>query len=368
MAPILSLLTFGLVAINGALAHPGHDVKAEAAERAQWIQTRNPKSVRSCANNLRRRGHLDAAMVRRQQMANKVRAKRNILRRDFAEYNISHASTSDVTFGDDETLLFADDSSCVLQPEVTQGPYYVDGELIRNDMSEDQAGIPLYLDVQLIDTSSCSPVPAVFVDAWHCNATGVYSGVSASGNGNQNDTSNLDNTFLRGLQQTDINGVVQFESIFPGHYTGRAPHIHILSHNTNSTLIRTNGTILAANATTTSASHVGQIFFDQSLIAAVEANAPYNTNTQELTTNADDSILGEEAADMDPFVEYVYVNPEDITEGVLAWITLGIDPTADEGISSAATIYKDGGVANANSGMGGGPGGNGTAPSGSPPS
>lgn len=122
MAPVLSLLTFGLIAVNGALAHPGHDIKAEAAERAQWIQARNPKSVRSCANNLRRRGHLESAIARRQEMANKVRAKRNLLRRDFAEYNISHASDLDVTLGSDETLLFADDSSCVLQPEVTQGP------------------------------------------------------------------------------------------------------------------------------------------------------------------------------------------------------------------------------------------------------
>lgn len=116
---------------------------------------------------------------------------------------------------------------------------------------------------------------------------------------------------------------------------------------------------------------MGQIFFDQDLISQVEATAPYNTNTQELTTNADDDILASEAADMDPFVEYVLVNPDDIAEGVLAWISIGIDPTADDEITSAATYYKDGGVANENSGMGGGPGGsppNGTMPSGTPPS
>ena len=105
------------------------------------------------------------------------------------------------------------------------------------------------------------------------------------------------------------------------------------------------------------------------MISAVEATAPYNTNTQELTTNDVDSILIEETANMDPFVEYVYVNPDNIADGILAWISLGIDPTADDSITSAATIYKTGGVANANSGMGGGPGGgNGTAPSGAPPS
>lgn len=76
---------------------------------------------------------------------------------------------------------------------------------------------------------------------------------------------------------------------------------------------------------------------------------------------------------MDPFVEWVQLG-DDITDGIMAWISIGIDPTADEEITSAATIYKDGGVANANSGMGGGPGGdapgggNGTMPDGEMPS
>lgn len=149
-----------------------------------------------------------------------------------------------------------------------------------------------------------------------------------------------------------------------------ATHIHVLAHNTNDTIVRTNGTLLGSNATTHSA-HVGQIFFDQDLIALVEATAPYNTNTQDLTTNADDSILGEEAADMDPFVEWVQLG-EDITDGIMAWISIGIDPTADEEITAAATIYESGGVANENSMMGGpggsgGPGGNETMPSGAPP-
>jgi hypothetical protein len=79
-------------------------------------------------------------------------------------------------------------------------------------------------------------------------------------------------------------------------------------------------------------------------------------------------ILSEEADDMNPFVEWVQLG-EDITDGVLAWISIGIDPTADSKVSSAATSYESGGVANENSmgGMGGGDapgGGNGTAPDG----
>lgn len=374
---LFSLSALALIASN-VLAHPGHSISKEAAERAEYFSFR-PRSINSCTAKLQARGHLSEAIARRQKLARYAQEKRgfnvnSIRRRDFAEYNVSHVATTDISFGDDETLLFTDKSSCLLQPEVTQGPYYVDGESIRSNVSENQQGVPLFLDVQFVDTSTCEPVPAVLVDFWHCNSTGVYSGVSATGNGDSNDTSNLDATFLRGIQQTDVNGVVQFESIFPGHYTGRATHIHIMSHAIGNTTIRTNGTILGSNGTT-HASHVGQLFFDQDLISQVEATEPYSSNTQDITLNSDDSILGQEADSMDPFVQYLFIGDK-IEDGILAWIRIGIDSSADDEINSAATIYKEGGVANQN-GMGGGPGGNaggsppnetdGAAPSGVPP-
>jgi protocatechuate 3,4-dioxygenase beta subunit len=70
------------------------------------------------------------------------------------------------------------------------------------------------------------------MDLWHCNATGVYSGVAASGNGNSDDLTNLDATFLRGIIQTDVNGVAQYESIVPGHYTSRKTPIQSSLHST----------------------------------------------------------------------------------------------------------------------------------------
>lgn len=223
MPQLSRLLPPMLLVGAGVLAHPGHDVAEEAAERAEFIK-RAPQGIRACASGLQARSHVEDSLARRQQLAKEVRAKRGLIdalpmlsRRDFSDYNFSHASTEDIRYGDDETKLFADNSSCILQPETTEGPYFVNGELIRTNIVEDQQGVPLFLDVQLLDTSTCEPIPAVFVDFWHCNATGVYSGVSASGNGNSvNDTSNLDATFLRGIQQTDGNGVVQIETIFPG--------------------------------------------------------------------------------------------------------------------------------------------------------
>lgn len=211
-----------LLGIGTVFAHPGHNVADEAADRAEFFKS-SPKSVRSCASQLSQRDTAETAITRRKNLASEGRSKRNLVdkfiisRHDFAEYSFTHVSTEYVTLGNNELRLFEDNSTCVLQPEVTQGPYYIEGENIRSNVTEDQQGVPLYLDIQLIDTSTCEVVPAVFVEIWHCNATGVYSGVSASGNGNSNDTTNLNNTFLRGIQPTDVNGVVQFETIFPGH-------------------------------------------------------------------------------------------------------------------------------------------------------
>jgi hypothetical protein len=120
-------------------------------------------------------------------------------------------------------------------------------------------------------------------------------------------------------------------------------------------------------------SHTGQAFFDQDLISAVEQLPPYNTNTQEITLNADDSILSEEVATegVDPVMQYTLLG-DDVSQGLFAWLAFGINTTLSKEVSPATFRYKEGGVTNSNSGGGGGggdgPGGNGTAPSGGPPS
>lgn len=233
------------------------------------------------------------------------------------------------------------------------------GEDVRYSVIEDQEGVEIILDYQVIDVETCEPVPDVYLEMWHCNSTGVYSGIVASGNGNSNDETNIDNTFLRGIQPTNDEGVAQFLSLFPGHYTGRATHIHVMVH-TNATLQK-NYTLGNENY----ASHVGQAFFDQDLISQVELVEPYNTNTQEITTNAEDSILSEEVATdgVDPVMEYTLLG-DDVSQGLFAWLAFGINVTASTEITPAAFRYEDGGVENANSGMGGGNGGG--APGGGP--
>lgn len=114
--------------------------------------------------------------------------------------------------------------------------------------------------------------------------------------------------------------------------------------------------------------HVGQIFFDQDLITLVEATEPYSSNTQELTTNAEDSIMSGESEGYDPVVEYVLLG-DDVSQGLFAWIAFGMDSTAAYNITPAAYWTSEGGVTNpdAGAGMGGGPPPSGALPSGAAP-
>ncbi|KAF7897629.1 hypothetical protein EAF00_005857 [Botryotinia globosa] len=206
--------------------------------------------------------------------------------RDTSPLPTSHLSSLDVTqsTADVEAIIFSN-SSCVLQAEGEVGPSYVSGEYIRSDLRESEEDVPVVVDAEFLDISTCTGISDLYWDIWNANSTGVYSGVpGGDGNGNSADTTNIDKTFLRGLQPTDDEGVVQFTTLLLGNYTGRTNHIHVVAQVGGSIL--PNGTYNGGNVT-----HIGQLFFDQSLITQVEAVSPYSINMQELTLNADDIVL-----------------------------------------------------------------------------
>ncbi|ATY66909.1 extracellular dioxygenase [Cordyceps militaris] len=362
------VLALVAAAAGVAHAHPGHDLSEEIAERQAFLRTVRRSSLAHCADKLKARGVEAANVARRAAAVESKRVARGLERRDAAsDLDTSHNST-DLGYTESTSIseLFSSNGSCLLTPEVTQGPYYVGGESLRKDVTESEPGVEITLDYQVIDVDTCEPVPDVYVEIWHCNSTGVYSGVVANGNGNSADASNIDNTALRGIQATDTDGVAQFQSIFPGHYTGRATHIHVMVH-TNATLY--------ANQTLGNdvyASHVGQAFFDQALITAADKISPYSGNEQQVTENSEDSILAQEAGTdgVDPFMNYVYLG-DALSDGLFAWLAFGINTTYSSEVTPAAFIYESGGVENANSGMGGpgggGPGGAGGPPGGGPP-
>ena len=97
-----------------------------------------------------------------------------------------HSNLTGVTNNTDASTLFSGNTSCVLSTEVTQGPYCklsslfcsardqrliflkdVDGEYVRFDIRESQGGVDTYVEIQLIDVSTCNPVSDVYIDFWH---------------------------------------------------------------------------------------------------------------------------------------------------------------------------------------------------------
>ncbi|KAJ3506923.1 hypothetical protein NLJ89_g6594 [Agrocybe chaxingu] len=158
-----------------------------------------------------------------------------------------------------ETLQF----TCITAPEVTEGPYYIGNEYVRNDLREDQPGVTLILDIGVIDTTTCQPFQNAFVDLW----AGFYGGYQG-GNVHKD-------TWLRGGEFTNNRGMVEITTIFPGFYVNRTAHVHVMVHKGSET--RPNGTIISSSGATT---HIGQFFFDESWNDQVYATHPYNTNTQ----------------------------------------------------------------------------------------
>lgn len=168
--------------------------------------------------------------------------------------------------------------ACVVRPELTEGPYFVDGQLNRMDIRVDptdnsiKAGLPLLLTYRVSDVTggTCAPLAGAQVDVWHCDADGVYSGVQDR----SFDTSGQ--LWLRGYQVTDENGIAQFLTIVPGWYSGRAVHIHFK--------IRTEPENDSGYEFTS------QFFFDPELIAQIYEEEPYADKGLPNTPNSRDNI------------------------------------------------------------------------------
>ncbi|KAJ2895239.1 aromatic compound dioxygenase [Zalerion maritima] len=370
MVRITTLIGCLAATASVATAHPGE--KHDHMQFKRQLQARDDfafnarRSLEQCEGSEAHKKLMKKNVKRRANILSQLREKRGITshppmkyRRDLATLqefeDVNHNMTGSVCYTKDTSpsVIFSANTSCLLTPEVTSGPYYVTGELIRSDVKENlfSDGVDLYLDVQYIDISTCGGVENVYVDIWNANATGVYSGISTSGN---YAADGYNSTYLRGIQVTDEDGVVAFESIFPGHYDGRATHTHLLAH-MNST-VYPNNTITGGRV-----SHIGQLFYPEDLRSDVEAIYPYTSNTQDITSNDDDMWSIVQAADeYDPFPEFVYLG-EDVSDGLLAWIQIGINTTVDysddDYYSVAAYIEADGGHANSDSFIGGGGGG-----------
>ncbi|KAI0023357.1 Intradiol ring-cleavage dioxygenase [Xylariomycetidae sp. FL0641] len=327
-----SLLVTALAA-GEVLAHPGANHKLEAERRAAAMSKVKTRSLGDCHAKMEARD-VNAMAAQRRAAAVQQLTKKSIVARDYPDVlNVSHHSNLDVDQNVDPVVLFSGNNSCALIPETTQGPYYVTGEMIRSDVVEDQVGVPLYIDVQVIDTNTCEPLEGVAMDFWSCNATGQYSGIASQ--------AGLDTTWLRGIQVSDAEGVVSYQSIMPGHYAGRTHHLHLLAHSPGNWTKLANGTITGGNSTP----HIGQVFFDQDLVDELETLEPYSTNTQQWTLNDEDNIVKQEAEQtgVDPMANYVLLG-DSLADGVFAWVSIGLDPTAQYEVDAAVQRVEGGGI------------------------
>jgi len=169
-------------------------------------------------------------------------------------------------------------SSCVVRPELTEGPYYVDEELLRSDIRSDPSDgtirrgalLALTFNVSSAASNACSPLAGAIVDVWHCDALGVYSDVSDPS------FNTSGKKFLRGYQVTGSDGVARFTTIYPGWYQGRAVHIHFK--------------IRSAASAASAYEFTSQLFFDDSLTDQVHATDPYVSKGQRTLRNSGDGI------------------------------------------------------------------------------
>lgn len=170
---------------------------------------------------------------------------------------------------------------CTLTCEATVGPCHTLSPE-RCDISDGWDGLPLLMQLRVLD-QQCRPVVGAIVEVWHTNHTGGYSGrIADMCNNNAQD---LDKQFFRGRQRTDSQGVVRFESCYPGWYRGRANHVHLR--------VQQGDYQADDNA---SAWLTSQLLFTDALNSAIFQHEPlYRDKGLPDTTLDTDGVVGEEA-------------------------------------------------------------------------
>lgn len=123
----LGAVALSLLAATEVVAHPGHDHKAEALERRDNLAKMNRRSLDHCSEKLKARGVEARNAARRQATHDQLSKRAALARRDLDTVlnTTHHSDLPGVTLNTDPATLFSGNSSCILAPETTQGPYYV---------------------------------------------------------------------------------------------------------------------------------------------------------------------------------------------------------------------------------------------------
>jgi len=174
-------------------------------------------------------------------------------------------------------------------PEETAGPYPGDGSngvnvlaesgVVRQDIRSSfgdasgvAEGIPATVKLKVYDLNGAdvTPLAGAAVYLWHCDRAGEYSMYSEN---------IKDENYLRGVQETDKNGQVEFTTIFPACYSGRWPHMHFEVYES-----------LASATTYTKKMRTSQLALPQDVCETVYATEGYEnsvTNLSQLSLDTD---------------------------------------------------------------------------------
>ncbi|TDD58667.1 3,4-dioxygenase subunit beta [Kribbella antibiotica] len=203
-------------------------------------------------------------------------------------------------------------------PAETVGPYPADGSngpnvltesgIVRSDITKSfgtasgtATGVPLTVDLTILDADNDTPLPGAAVYVWQCDAQGRYS-LYSDGATNEN--------YLRGVQAADANGKVTFTTIFPGAYPGRWPHIHfeVYAGLSEATAV---GKISATS----------QLALPENVAMAVYATSGYDGSMENLrrTSLTDDSVFGD-----DDGVRQLATVSGDAVKGYVARLNVGV--------------------------------------------
>ncbi|WP_433157761.1 intradiol ring-cleavage dioxygenase [Kribbella sp. CA-247076] len=203
-------------------------------------------------------------------------------------------------------------------PDETAGPYPGDGSngpnvltesgIVRKDITRSfgsasgvATGVPLTVELTVLDAAKDTPLAGAAVYLWHCDAQGRYSLYSDGA---------TEENYLRGVQAADANGKVTFTSIFPAAYMGRWPHIHF--------------EVYASLSEATAAGKISatsQLAFPKAVCDSVYATDGYDGSADNMqrTSLEDDNVFGE-----DDGVHQLATVTGDVGSGYVAKLNVGV--------------------------------------------
>lgn len=170
------------------------------------------------------------------------------------------------------TLSYSFENSplCLATTETGPGPYYLPDCPYRIDVTEGEEGLGLFIGLKIVNAKNCEKIHRARVEIWQANAQGRYSGFPL---GSFPDEPSTTERWLRGWQESDNLGFLEFKTIYPGKYGNRTNHIHLRVSYQNQILNT-------------------QIFFPQNVNDFVATLPPYNQNPGGVTNYEDPVIQG----------------------------------------------------------------------------